>query len=90
MRVIWKWVVHGDSARLSVPRGTRFVAAGVDADGNVAIWGDCDPDLEMVKREVYLIDTGVRVPVEAVHVGSFLSPSGVFVWHIYAEPEVDR
>lgn len=90
MRTVWKWRLDqmDDVTTIKVPRGTRFLHAGVEPDSVIAVWGEVETvGQDSVHREVYVVDTGQEVPARTEYLGTCRSVSGVFVWHIYVGPE---
>lgn len=89
MRTIWKWRLDQmeNVTRISVPAYTRFVAAEVEPDSVIAIWGECDSVDHLVMRDIYVVETGALRTKDALWVATVRSISGMFVWHVYAGPE---
>ena len=60
----------------------RFLLAGLDGDGNPAVWFETDPTGKQAEPDVEVIATGDPVPEGHRHIGMF-SPEPGLVFHAY-------
>ena len=81
--VIWKFKVpHQQNSYISVPKGTEFLRADINANG-IFVWGLCDPDAEKEQRTMHVVGTGWTmhgyIP-EWKHIDTVFDPP--YVWHV--------
>lgn len=65
---IYKWPLKLGHQTLQVPIGTRFLSAQ-SQDGQMAVWGVCDPSQPKETRELSVFGTGLNLPG---HIGDFI------------------
>lgn len=85
---IWKWTLAiTDIQEIDAPRETRFLHVDVQ-NGELTLWGWCDPDNYTEDRVVAIVGTGNPAPTfsEARHLGSAIMPNGL-VWHVFEPKE---
>lgn len=70
--------------KISVPIGSRLLHAGIDRNGNCAIWLLVNPESPTTEIEIFRFGTGDDVG----HVGTFLGTiiADGYVWHFFTGP----
>lgn len=89
MRTVYKFVLginQENWALIEAPGLDDIVLAGSQGTGfpsdHWVVWAECDTDLPVARKKVYVIGTGhERPPEPAQHAMSY--QDGEFIWHIY-------
>ena len=80
MKVL-RWGVPVDDLAHEIGSGPVVLVATRHEYG-VEVWTE-EPDQPHLERQIRVVGTGQQVPEGHRHIGSTLSPSGRFVWHVY-------
>lgn len=89
IRTVWKFPLRSLENVVALPKGAQLLHVGPDARSKDAYYGALwaeipETDAETVDRTFLVFGTGQAMPmVHLVHVGSFISEGGRFVWHVY-------
>lgn len=87
MRTVHKYVLTEPSQEVMLRSGCRFLHVD-NQNENITLWVEVDTERPPRKRWVHVVGTGQEIPAPfAEHVGSALMARGMFVFHVYAEPE---
>ncbi len=49
----------------------------------VEVWAEVNPGRDVQRTVVQVYGTGQPIPDNVEHIGSAITPSGTFVWHLY-------
>lgn len=83
-RKVFKYLLPGDDMVVEMPVAARIVSVGLDADAELAVWAEVDPDAVKVLRRIVTIGTGEEdVPEGGTYIGRTVSASGRMIWHTY-------
>lgn len=95
VRTVWKWPLTQMSQLVHVPKGAEFLDVqmqpvpvlvdGVEREAVVpVVWALVDPQAEQEDRQFEVIGTGHEFVYEGQsYVGTFQSPDGKVVWHVF-------
>lgn len=95
MREVWKYAFDpndwpandpGSSFEFKMPSGAQVLHAE-QQDNKICIWALVEPSVEsVVRRRFHIYGTGHPVlSVPLTHISTFLTDSGVFVFHVFEE-----
>lgn len=86
MRTVHKFPIlpSGDAAwfEVDVPAKAKPVLV-CGQMGRSFIWFELDTTKPRERRLMCIVPTGGSIPAGAVHVQSFMTNNGAFVWHVY-------
>lgn len=85
MTTIWKFpLARVDRQSVNVPRGARFLSAGVQA-GQIVAWALVNPHAPDEVWTVLVIGTGNPIPPDSLTGMAYLTTvqDGPFVWHVF-------
>lgn len=82
MNTIWKSILGPEEIQsIGMPEGAKMLCAH-QQDRNICIWYQCDPDANMVKRQIIVVGTGWRDIAEGHYVGTAFISNGL-VFHVF-------
>lgn len=84
---VFRWEVPVDDRDHKIGAG-KVLHVATRRDIVVEVWTEEDApadELILPTRRATAIGTGYEVPEDMVHLGSTLTSSGYFVWHLYGE-----
>ena len=81
MRTVCRYpLTSGLYSHVDMPLDARIVHVG-HQEGNLTLWAEVDPDLEMRTYAFEVVPTGGPCPEGSVYAGTAVV--GGFVWHVY-------
>jgi len=83
MKTVYKYLVHSAVVLIDLPRGAKFLRAGVQGE-NPVVWYEVDTALPEGRKTLEAVPTGSEVPRGGIYLDTV--QIGQFVWHIYEVP----
>jgi hypothetical protein len=88
-RVIHKYEVGYGQGVAHIPPSAKVIHAATvpisPTTEGVFVWVEVDPSEDAEPRKIGCFATGDLVPDDALHVGTAVTPTGAFVWHVYEQ-----
>lgn len=87
-KVIYKYPMPaGGGAIMDIPQNFKPLSVGLDLRGNICLWAEIDPEVEMIK--VAFVGVGTGWPLDSVgvredykYVGT-VNDGVAYMWHYY-------
>jgi len=81
--VVWKFPIEiGGKFKLEMPHVSRIIHVAMQGD-TPCMWVLCSPDNPQVERTFTVHGTGHPVERNENYIGTFLTPNGTYVWHVF-------
>lgn len=88
MKTIHKYLLNATENRVSTFEAVRFLHVANQRE-QITVWAEVDTLTRECTRTLHVVGTGDEVPVAVDYVGSALMAGGDFVFHIYADREIE-
>jgi hypothetical protein len=90
---VLKYELGYGEALTHIPEGAEILHVATQPIGpttaGVYAWALVDPDAAHVVRQIGYFATGDEIPAGSEYVGTAVTPSGAFVWHVFEAPARD-
>lgn len=84
MKTIFKYQLLSDQNPIVTHTGARIVHIAIQHD-MITAWAEVETTNDPETLMLYVVGTGQPIPLAAIdHVGSSMTDSGNFVFHVYA------
>jgi len=91
MQTIWKYQLDlkDDRHIIPMPKGATIISLGMQ-HGLPTFWAEVDPAAQIEPRYFQVHGTGHPIANGGTFIGTALSPTNPFVWHIYEHSKEHR